>query len=79
MKPHEPKNRYKTRVKRKGKQGAIKNQIKRRKGNKTLSQKSEKGAGFFLTKNNKRKEPKIKVLSHELLVFTLSYLMLAPW
>jgi hypothetical protein len=32
-----------------------------------------------LTKGNKRKEPNIKVLAHELLVFTLSYLMLAPW
>jgi hypothetical protein len=32
-----------------------------------------------LTKNNKRKEPKIKVLAHELLASTLSYLMLAPW
>jgi hypothetical protein len=39
MKLHEPKNRDKTRVKKKGrKQRAIKNQIKkRRKGNKTLS------------------------------------------
>jgi hypothetical protein len=27
----------------------------------------------------KEKEPKIKVLTHELLAFTLSYLMLAPW
>jgi hypothetical protein len=32
-----------------------------------------------LTKCNKKKELKIKVLSHELLAFTLSYLMLAPW
>jgi hypothetical protein len=31
-----------------------------------------------LTKGNKRKEPKIKVLAHELLASTLSYLMLAP-
>jgi hypothetical protein len=30
-----------------------------------------------LTKGNKRKEPKIKVLAHELLASTLSYLMLA--
>jgi hypothetical protein len=66
--------------KRRGKQRAIKNQIKkRRKDNKTLSQKSEKGAGKQnLTKSNKRKEPKIKVLAHELLAFTLSYLMLVP-
>jgi hypothetical protein len=46
MKPHEPKKRYKTRVKRRGKQRAIKRpDQKRRKDNKTLSQKSEKGAG----------------------------------
>jgi hypothetical protein len=32
-----------------------------------------------LTKGNKRKEPKITVLAHELLASTLSYLMLAPW
>jgi hypothetical protein len=53
---------------------------KRRKDNKTLSQKSEKGAGKKnLTKGNKRTELKIKVLAHELLASTLSYLMLAPW
>jgi hypothetical protein len=59
----------------------IKNQIKkRRKDNKMLSQKREKGVGEKnLTKDNKRKEPKIKVLAHELLASTLSYLMLAPW
>jgi hypothetical protein len=59
----------------------IKNQIKkRRKDNKMLSQKSEKGVGEKnLTEDNKRKEPKIKVLAHELLASTLSYLMLAPW
>jgi hypothetical protein len=59
----------------------IKNQItKRRKDNKTLSQKSEKGAGKkTLTKGNKRKEPNIKVLTHELLASTLSYLILASW
>jgi hypothetical protein len=34
-----------TRVKNKGKTKGNKNQIKRRKDNKTLSQKSEKGAG----------------------------------
>jgi hypothetical protein len=32
-----------------------------------------------LTKGNKRKESKFKVLAHELLSSTLSYLMLAPW
>jgi hypothetical protein len=59
---------------------AIKNQIKkRRKGNKTLSQKSKKGAGKKFDKNTiKKKERKIKFLAHELLAFTLSYLMLAP-
>jgi hypothetical protein len=70
---------YKTRAKNKGKQRTIKNQIKKRKDNKTLSQKSEKGEGVFLTKDNKRKEPKIKVLAHELLASTLSYLMLPLW
>jgi hypothetical protein len=30
-------------------------------------------------KSIKEKEPNIKVLSHELLSFTLSYLILAPW
>jgi hypothetical protein len=30
-------------------------------------------------KTIKEKESEIKVLAHELLVFTLSYLMLAPW
>jgi hypothetical protein len=45
---------------------------------KTLSQRNKKGAGKKnLTKDNKRKEPKIKILAHELLASTLSYLMLA--
>jgi hypothetical protein len=59
----------------------IKNKIeKREKGNKTLSQKKQKGVGFFFDKKAiKEKEPKIKVLKHELLASTLSYLMLAPW
>jgi hypothetical protein len=52
---------------------------KRRKDNKTPSQKSKKGQKKNLTKVNKRNEPKIKVLTHELLAFNLSYLMLAPW
>jgi hypothetical protein len=52
---------------------------KREKDNKMLSQKSEKMAWKKnLTKGNKKKEPKIKVLTHELLAYTLSYLMLAP-
>jgi hypothetical protein len=51
MKPQEPKNRYKMRVKRRGKQRAIKNLIKkRRKDNQTLSQKSKKGVGKKLDK-----------------------------
>jgi hypothetical protein len=49
-----------------------------RKCNKTLSPKSEKGGGLK-KKAIKEKEPNIKVLAHELLAFTLSYLMLAPW
>jgi hypothetical protein len=50
-----------------------------RKDNKMLTQKSKKRQGKNLIKGNKKKEPKIKVLTHELLAFTLSYLMLAPW
>jgi hypothetical protein len=43
MKPHEPKKGTKQERKRRGKQRAIKNQNKKkRKDNKTLSQKSEK-------------------------------------
>jgi hypothetical protein len=54
-----------------------KNQFnKRRKDNKTLSKKSEKCREKTLTED--KKEPKIKVPAHELLPFTLSYLMLAP-
>jgi hypothetical protein len=50
-----------------------------RKDNKTLSKKAKKGQEKNLTKGNKRTEPKIKVLLHELLASTLSYLMVAPW
>jgi hypothetical protein len=60
MKPREPKNRDKTRVKKKVET----------KGDKKPNQKGEKAI--------KEKEPKIKILAHELLAFTLSYLMLAP-
>jgi hypothetical protein len=35
----------------------------------------KKRQGKNLTKSNRREEPKIKVLTHELLAFTLSYLM----
>jgi hypothetical protein len=52
---------------------------KRRKGSKILSQKSERGGKKLDKKAIKGKEPKIKVLAHELLASTLSYLMLAPW
>jgi hypothetical protein len=67
--------------KRRGKQRAIKKpNKKRRKDNKTLNHKSEKGVGKKnLTKDNKRKESRINVLAYELLASTLSYLMLAPW
>jgi hypothetical protein len=81
MKPNE-KKRYKTRAKKKRKTKSDKKtkSKKRRKDNKTLSQKSEIGAvKKNLTKGNTRKEPKIKVLAHELLASTHSYLMLAPW
>jgi hypothetical protein len=52
-----------------------------KKGEKTIKQvkKVKRGREKNLTKGNKRKEPKIKVLTHELLASTLSYLMLAPW
>jgi hypothetical protein len=52
---------------------------------KTRAKKKEKTKGDKktksknLTKDNKRNEPKIKILTHELLASTLSYLMLAPW
>jgi hypothetical protein len=49
MKPYEPKNRDKTKAKKKGGGGqrAIKNQIKKREDNETLCQKSKKGRIFF--------------------------------
>jgi hypothetical protein len=50
---------------------------KRRKDNKTLSQKSKKRSRKKnLTKGNKRKEPKIKVLAHELLLSNASSLVI---
>jgi hypothetical protein len=52
---------------------------KKRKDNKTLSQKNEKKAEIFFDKGSKMKESKIKILIYELLASTLSYLMLAPW
>jgi hypothetical protein len=52
MKPHEPKKQGQNKSEKEGgKQWAIKNQIKKkRKGNKTLSQKNEKGWEKNLTK-----------------------------
>jgi hypothetical protein len=55
---------------------------KNKKGENTINAKSKKQKGGMeknLTKDNKKKEPKIKVLAHELLAFTLSYLILALW
>jgi hypothetical protein len=63
----------------------IKNQTEKgRKDNKTLSKIKWRGTNKKKKKNSdkkviKEKEPKIKILTHELLAFTLSYLMLAPW
>jgi hypothetical protein len=81
MKPHKPKNMDKTRAKKKGQTKDDKEpNRKRRKGNKTLSQKSEKRQKKnFDKKTIKEREAKIKILTHELLAFTLSYLMIAPW
>jgi hypothetical protein len=80
MKSHELKNRDKTRSKKKGgKQRAIKNQIEKRE--KTIKQqvkKAKRGGKKLDKKAIKEKEPKIKILAHELLTSTLSYLMLAP-
>jgi hypothetical protein len=74
MKPREQKKTgTKQERKRREKQKVIKKSNKKmRKDNKTLSQKKTKrGQGKNLTKGNKRKEPKIKVLTHELLASTL--------
>jgi hypothetical protein len=81
MKSHEQKKACtKQEHKGRGKQRAIKkSNKKRRKDNKTLSPETKMGQGKKLTKGNKRKEPKIKVLTHEWLAFTLSYLMIALW
>jgi hypothetical protein len=78
MKPHETETGIKQCQKRRGKtKDDKKNQFdKRRKDNKTLSKKAKSVRKKTLTED--KKEPKIKVSSHELLAFTLSYLMLAP-
>jgi hypothetical protein len=76
-------NRNKTMSKKRGKikDDKNKNQFdKRKKDNKTLSKKKAKRGGKkTLTEDNKKKEPKIKIPAHELLVFTLSYLIITPW
>jgi hypothetical protein len=75
-------NRNKTMSKRGGKTKDDKNKNqfdKRRKDNKMLRKKSEKGRGKKLRqKTIKKNEPNIKVPAHELLASTLSYLMLTP-
>jgi hypothetical protein len=81
MKPHQSKKHGQNKNEKGGKRRAIKKYIEKGgKGNKTLSQKKQKGGGIFFDKKSiKKKEPKIKLLEHKLLAFTLSYLMLAPW
>jgi hypothetical protein len=70
----------KTRVKKNGKiKYDKKSNQKRRKNNTMLSQKSEKGQKKFDKNAIKMKKAKIKILTHELLVFTLSYLKLVTW
>jgi hypothetical protein len=44
-----------------------------------LSQKAKRGGKKLDKMTINEKEPKIKILSHELLAFTLFYLMLALW
>jgi hypothetical protein len=62
------KNRHKTIVKNKEKtKGDKKPNKERKKDNKMLSQKSEKEQEQNLTKDDKRKELKFKILSHKLL------------
>jgi hypothetical protein len=71
--------------KKRRKQRAIKKSTrKRRKDNKTLNhtkkvKKGEKRKKNYDKKAIKEKEIKIKILTRELLIFTLSYLMLSPW
>jgi hypothetical protein len=81
MKPHEQKKEgTKQKRKRRGKQRVIK-KLNKKKEEKTIKRyikKAKKWQGKNLTKGNKRNEPKIKFLAHELITSTLSYLMLAP-
>jgi hypothetical protein len=71
--------RYKTRAKKNGKTKGDKKPKREKKTIKCRVKKAKKRQGKNLTKGNKRRESKIKVLSHELSTSTLSYLMLAPW
>jgi hypothetical protein len=73
MKPHKPKNRNKTRAKKKGREKKNDKKLnqKRRKDNKTLSQKMKRGGKKLDKKAIKEKESKIKVQAHELLASTL--------
>jgi hypothetical protein len=59
--------------------GTKKIKSKKEKGNKALRNKMKRGGKNFDKKAIKEKERKIKILAHELLASTLSYLMLAPW
>jgi hypothetical protein len=82
MKPHQQKKNSdkKERKRRRKTNGDKKPNRKRRKCYKTpKSKKNEKGWNFFFDKSNKKKESKIKFLSHGLLASTLSVLMLALW
>jgi hypothetical protein len=56
-----------------------KNEIKKRKNNKTLSEKVNKKQEKNFIKGNRRKKLKINILTHELLASTLFYLMLVLW
>jgi hypothetical protein len=50
-----------------------------RKDNKKLRKKAKMAGKKTLTEDIKKKEPKIKVSTHELLASTLFYLTLTPW
>jgi hypothetical protein len=65
--------------KRRGETKGDKNQIEKWEMTIKRSQKSEKGRKKTWQKAIKYKKPKIKILTHELLASTLSYLMLPPY
>jgi hypothetical protein len=76
MKSYEPKKQGQNKSKKEEKGGVwkqmtIKTKSKRRKSNKTLSQKVKRGGEKLDKKAIKKKEPKIKVEAHKLLAFTL--------